>query len=118
MKDERQRDNLVTLKSALKKITMGAVLAGGLLIPTVLSTTASATPRSLDERVRTVSLALRKKIGETENPTDLALAETSAGSEESAECCWGNWGNWGNWRNWGNWGNWNNWANWANWINY
>ena len=121
MKDEKQRDNLVTLKSALKKMTLGAVLAGGLLIPTVLSTKASASPRPLDERVRTVSQVLRKKMGESENSTSLALAENRTGSEESADCCWGNWPNWakwGNWANWTNWANWGNWGNWANWINY
>ena len=115
MKDEKQRNNLVTLKSAIKKMTLGAVLAGGLLIPTVLSTKASAAPRPLDERVRTVSQVLRKK---PENYSDLALAENRTGSEESADCCWGNWGNWNNWLNWNNWNNWLNWGNWGNWINY
>ena len=116
MKDEKQRNTLVTLKSALKKATLSAVLAGGLLIPTAQAAEISASRQPLDQRVKIVSEALRKKLSENQNALDPTQAENSTSSDELLA----QWGNWRNvWYNWNNaWYNWANWANWANWINY
>src|ERR1044071_84805 len=109
MKDEKQRNTFVTLKSALKKATLSAVLAGGLLIPTAQAAEISASRQPLDQRVKIVSEALRKKLSENQNALDPTQAENSTSSDELLA-------QWGNWRNvWYNWNNaWYNWANWAN----
>lgn len=114
MKDEKQRNTLVTLKSALKKAALSAVLAGGLLIPTAQAADISATRQPLEQRVKIVSEALRKKISESQSALDSTQAETAADSDKLLA----QWYNWGNWGNWANWGNWRNWANWGNWVNY
>lgn len=116
MENENKQRTLVTLKSALRKVTLGAVLVGGLLIPTAQAADNSAAHQTLEQRVQVVSEALRKKLSET----DSAQAEGSANSDDQVVegYQWGDWLNWGNWNNWRKWGNWNNWSNWGNWLNW
>lgn len=117
MKDEKKSTTLITLKSALKKATLSAILVGGLLAPTAQAVDLSATRQPLEQRVKIVGEALREKLSKSQNLTDAAQAET-AKDEDGLLAQWGNWGNWGNWNNWRNWLNWNNWGNWGNWGNY
>ena len=115
MENENMQRTLVTLKSALKKVTLGAVLIGGLLIPTAQAADISDARQSLEQRVQVISEALHKKMSETSSDSD--QAETASASEDLT-AQWGNWGNWANWANWSNWNNWKNWYNWGNWGNW
>jgi hypothetical protein len=118
MKKEKEQGTIVTLKSALKKVTLSAVLAGGLLVPAAQAADGSNAQQTLEQRVKAVSETLRKKLTESQRNSDSAREENVPGTE-GLIAQWGNsWGDWNNWRNWNNWNNWRNWGNWGNWINW
>jgi hypothetical protein len=112
MNNDKKPTGLVILKSALKKATLGAVVAGGLLLPTAHAGELGSR-QSLEQRVMAVSESLRAKLVEQQGQLDATAGEASVGEELQ-----GQWGNaWYNWNNWNNWHNWFNWGNWGNWLN-
>jgi len=112
MKNVKKNEVLVRLKSALKNVTLGAVLAGGVFVPAAKAAVIDVPQQTLEQRVKLVSDALRLKLAEDNRSGSLE----AKGDSDELLAQWGNaWGNWNNWRNWNNWYNWGNWGNWGNW---
>jgi hypothetical protein len=117
MSKKNQRDNFVNIKSALRNATLGAVLAGGALIPTAQAKHFDILEPTIEQRVKSVGEAIRERISDAAPIPETTPVYTEPVAENELSQ-WGNWGNWQNWQNWGNWQNWQNWSNWQNWQNW